>query len=240
MHEAFEIVRAGEGAGDVVFTCEHASGRLPERSWGDDAWLAETHWAVDLGIAPLTRGLVERFGSRGVLARWSRLLIDANRPLYSRTLFRDVAEGRAVRMNHDLNDGERLERIVRWWQPYHDAVDAMVKEAPSKLLVSMHSFTPVYEGEVREVEIGVLFDDEDELAHRIAGLLQPSGYAVRMNEPYSGKGGMMFSCYKHAKQNGLPGIELEIRQDLLADPEHARRLLEVIHAAVGRAASELP
>ncbi|MCA9570745.1 MAG: N-formylglutamate amidohydrolase [Myxococcales bacterium] len=239
MHPAFEVFRSGDGTSDVVFTCEHASDHLP-RPWGDDAWLRPTHWAVDLGIAPFTRELIERLGSRGVFAGFSRLLIDANRPLYSRTLFRDEAEGRPVHLNHELDDEERLARILGWWQPFHDAADAMLAEAPAKILLSMHSFTPVYEGHVREVEIGVLFDDEEELAHRIAALLQPSGYAVRLNEPYTGKGGMMFSCYKHAHDHGLRGIELELRQDLLADPVHYARLLGIVHEAIATAAAELP
>ena len=238
MHEAYEIVRAGEGTGPVVVTCEHASGHLPERDWGEDGWLADTHWAVDLGIADFSRKLIERFEGRGILARWSRLLIDANRPLYSRTLFRDVAEGRPVHLNRELEDGERLERILRWWQPFHDAASELAGEAPARMLLSMHSFTPIYEGAVRDVEIGILYDDEDEVAERLAELLVPSGYQVRLNEPYSGKGGMMHSCDTHAREHGLIGIEFELRQDLLADPEHVRRLLDAIHQAVSTVLAE--
>lgn len=238
MHEAFEVIRSGEAKSPILLTCEHASNALPERDWGDDAWLENTHWAVDIGVAAFTRELCERFGSRGVLARFSRLLIDANRPLYSTTLFRDTAEGRPVHLNHELPDGQRLERILRWWQPFHDAVDAMIVEHPATILLSMHSFTPVYEGEVREVEIGVLYDDEDAMAARLVELLEPSGYCVRENEPYSGKGGMMFSCYKHAKENGLHGIEIELRQDLLQDPAHVSRLLDVLTDAFETLADE--
>jgi predicted N-formylglutamate amidohydrolase len=231
MQPPSERVSGPTGRSPIVLTCEHASDHLPV-PWGDDAWLQPLHWAVDLGIADFTRALAQRLDARGTLAGFSRLWIDANRPLYSTTLFRDVADGRPVHLNVDLPDHERLARILACWRPFHDAVDAMIAEHPARLLLSMHSFTPIYEGNVREVEIGVLFDDEDARAARLAELLEPSGYCVRLNEPYSGKGGMMYSCYDHATRHGLVGIELELRQDLLADDAHHARLLDAVATAV--------
>lgn len=231
MNPPIERLAGPSGRSNIVLTCEHASDQLPV-PWGADEWLRSMHWAIDLGIADFTRALCERLDSRAILARFSRLWIDANRPLYSSTLFRDRADGRPVHLNSDLPDHERLARVLSCWQPYHDGVDALIEEAPARLLLSMHSFTPLYEGNVREVEIGVLFDDEDALAAEVAQRLEPFGYCVRLNEPYSGKGGMMYSCYDHAKRHGLRGLELEVRQDLLADPVHVARLLDAVSTAI--------
>ena len=142
-HEAYEILVEDGGSSPIVLCCEHASNDL-HRPWGPDERLQQTHWAWDPGAAAMTRDLARRMGSRAVLARFSRLLIDANRPLYSGTLFRDQADG-PVHLNQDLPDATRLERIRRWWQPYHDALEETCAAAPAQILLSIHSFTPQYE-----------------------------------------------------------------------------------------------
>ncbi|MEZ4318863.1 MAG: N-formylglutamate amidohydrolase [Myxococcota bacterium] len=227
---ATEVIVSGSGVSPVILCCEHASNALPEGlEWGADAWLSEDHWAWDPGAALVTRDLVEAFGSRAVLSRVSRLVIDTNRPLYSQTLFRDVADGRPVHLNTGLPDLARGQRVLDWWEPYHQALDALCGAAPAQVLLSVHSFTPVYEGQVRDVELGVLFESADDLAAEVMRALAPSGLVIRANEPWSGKGGMMFSCYKHAREHGLEALEIEMRQDLLADPvkrAHISRHLE--------------
>lgn len=235
VHEAYEILVEDGGTSPVVICCEHASNDL-HRPWGPDERLRDTHWAWDPGAAAMARDLARAFGSRGVLARFSRLLVDANRPLYSGTLFRDDADG-MVQLNHELPDAERLERIRRWWTPYHDALDEVCAAAPAQILLSIHSFTRDYQDHPpREVEVGVLFENDERMAARIReGIARRTRREVRLNEPYSGKGGMMYSCYSHARNNGLYAIELELRQDLLADRAIHDQLLAAIVEAVPEA-----
>jgi len=233
VHEAVEVLVEGDGLSPVIFCCEHASNALPEgMSWGHDRGLADTHWAWDPGAAAVTRALVRSFQSRAVLSRVSRLVIDTNRPLYSATLFRDIADGAPVHLNVGLPDRDRGERVAQWWVPYHNTLSASCQAHPAKLLVSVHSFTPNYEGQVREVEIGVLFESADDLAAELMTALEPSGMVIRANEPWSGKGGMMYSCYKHAREAGMAAIELEIRQDLLADPEKRAHIVAHLDRAI--------
>lgn len=228
MRDPVELIDEG-AAGPIVLTCEHASNRLPDGwGWGEDAWLAPTHWAWDPGAAAFTAALARRFQARAALASFSRLVIDPNRPLDSETLIRVEAEGRRVGLNHGLGPTDRHERVERCWTPFHAAADRVVASSPASLLVSIHSFTPVYEGQVREVELGVLFDEDEALAHRLIAELSPSGFAVRANEPYSGRGGLMYSASKHARAHGKAALELELRQDLLADPAGFARLLDAV------------
>lgn len=235
IHEAYEVLVEGNGHSPIVLCCEHASNAL-HQDWGEDAWMESTHWAWDPGAAWMTRQLAARWGARAVLARFSRLLIDANRPLYSSTLFRDEADDRPVALNAALPDAARLERIRRWWNPYHHALDEVCAAAPARVLLSIHSFTRDYaDHPPREVEIGVLFENDEALAHRILDQLAPTHRDVRPNEPYSGKGGMMYSCYTHARDHGLHAVELEFRQDLLADPVARMSILDAVVAAIPRA-----
>ena len=222
----------GRADSPVVLLCEHARTVLPERSWGPDRALAETHWAVDLGIAAFTRLLARRWEAPAVLATFSRLWVDANRPLDSDTLFRDRADGRSIRLNADLSEAERRHRIESCYLPFHAAVDAMCARRRGVVVLSMHSFTPMYEGVVRDVEIGVLFDREEAMAERVMRSLREGPYEVRPNEPWSGRAGLMYSPERAAARCGGRPIELELRQDLLARPEHVAKLVDLVDTAI--------
>lgn len=232
-HRAVEVI-PGDVDAPVVMSCEHASNALPAPwSWApEDARLVGMHWAVDLGIADLTRALSVRLGLPAVLARFSRLLIDANRPLDSDTLIRTHADGLPIGLNQHVSPADRAARIDGWYQPYHDALGATVAAHPRAALLAMHSFTPSYEGQPRSVEIGVLFDDDEALAHAVHAALQGHGYDVRLEEPWAGRGGFMFAPQSHARRCGRHAVELEIRQDLLLDAAHHLRLVELVTAAV--------
>src|SRR5262249_15286085 len=100
-----EVVCAGEGQARALFTCEHASERLPDpwRWASDDEWIRGTHWAYDLGAADLARELALELDAVAVLSRFSRLLADPNRPEHSPDLCRASAEGRAIQLNAALD-----------------------------------------------------------------------------------------------------------------------------------------
>lgn len=219
------------GRSDValVLCCEHASERLPGRwRWSDaDRRLLGTHWAFDLGAADLTRELADHLGAPGVLARFSRLLCDPNRPEDSDTLFRTVAEGLPVELNATLSEADRALRISDYYRPYHAALDATVAASLAPILFAVHSFTPLYEGQPRDMELGVLFDREDALGNALNEHLLRAGYVSLANEPYSGKG-FMYSAEHHAERHGRRALELEVRQDLCTDPAYRARLRHVL------------
>ena len=209
------------GGGPILITCEHASQRMPAGwSWPEeDRWLIDTHWAYDLGARELALALAGVLGVGALLSRHSRLLIDPNRDEGSPTLFRTEAEGRPVHLNTTrLDDAERRRRIERLLRPYHAALDATVRASAAPTLVAMHSFTPIYEGQVRTMEVGVLFDLDEVLALGVACALDARGLKVALNEPYSGKAGLMYSIDRHARAHSRRAVELEVRQDLATDP----------------------
>lgn len=234
LHPAVEVIPATAAQPKVVLCCEHASNALPAGwDWPEaDLRLVGMHWAVDLGIADLTRALALRLGAPAVLARFSRLLIDANRPLDSDTLIRTVADGLPILLNNDLSFDDRQRRIDGWYRPYHEALDATVAAHPGAVVLAMHSFTPLYEGQPRAVEVGVLFDEDEALAHTAYQALLGHGYDVRLEEPWSGRGGFMFSPQSHARRHGRKALELELRQDLLLDAGKAHHLLGLITGLV--------
>lgn len=229
LHDAFEAL-AGDGDAKVFLTCEHASERLPEGyAWpAADERLVGTHWAFDLGAADLTRELAAALRAPAVLSRFSRLLVDPNRPLGDATLFRTEAEGAPVELNRDLGEAERTHRLDRYHRPYHEAIHQRLAGHGSSVLFSIHTFTPVYEGQVRKMEVGVLFDTQEALAIELAEAIRAAGFETRLNEPWSGRDGLIYSAEHHAAAHGKRALELEVRQDLAVRPEVRARLVEAL------------
>lgn len=220
----------GDFDGRLVFTCEHASSRLPEPwMWPEeDRWLVDTHWASDIGAAAFTRRVAQLMNAPAIMSRFSRLLVDPNRPLDSDTLFRQNADGRTVHLNEALLDAERVRRIDRFYRPYHAAVSAMVERSRGDTVFSIHTFTDTYEGDARTLEIGVLFDQDEEPAERLVRHLEQAGFHVLRNEPWSGKAGLAYSPVRHAQEFGRCALEIEARQDLIVDESFAARLAEAL------------
>jgi predicted N-formylglutamate amidohydrolase len=228
--DAFEIYGRPEPGGPLVLTCEHASARVPRPLRVADAdrpWLA-THWAVDIGAAVVARELIRRTGSVGVLARFSRLVCDANRPPDSPTWLWQEIGGYRPTFNREVSDAERERRRRSYWEPYHAAIDRTLAErrrlAGEVLLLAVHTFTPELDGRRREMEIGVLFNHHATVAERLAGALREEGLRAALNEPYSGREGLMFSVDRHGGEHAVTCLEIEVRQDLVAAAAPARRL----------------
>jgi predicted N-formylglutamate amidohydrolase len=229
VHEAYEEL-LGRPDATVVLSCEHASARLPEPwSWGEeDRWLPSLHWASDLGARALTLELAAALSASAVLARFTRLLADPNRDPGHPDLFRRVADGKPVHLNQNIDAGERARRLSGYYEPFHAALDQALARSHAPLLLSIHSFTPNYEGTVREVEIGVLFNHEEQHARALHAALAADFDNVAENEPWSGKGGLMFCAETHAQRFRRVALELEVRQDRLEDAAYRARLVAVL------------
>jgi predicted N-formylglutamate amidohydrolase len=220
----------------VVLTCEHASANLPSPwSWHpDDDWIRTTHWASDLGAAKLTTELAGTLDAAAVMARYTRLLVDPNRAEHDPTLVRTEADGRPVRLNTTVPQEELERRLNGLHRPYHAAVRSMVDAHAGAMVLAVHSFTPTYDGRARSMEVGVLFDRDQAPAEVLASALAGEGFSVALNEPYSGRNGLMFSAQHHAERAGRAAIEIEVRQDRIVDGPWRARLVGAIARGIAR------
>ncbi len=82
------------------------------------------------------------------------------------------------------------------------------------------------------MEMGVVFDECTEQAHKLFASLQAEGFQAALNEPYSGALGQMYSPRRHGQAHGLPYLELEMRQDLFSTPERAKKTTEAVVRAI--------
>jgi predicted N-formylglutamate amidohydrolase len=223
----------------MILTCEHASRGLPFRAAlgrGPRRILA-SHWGWDIGAWALTLHLVRRLRLEAVGGRWSRLWIDLNRRGDDPTLIRATAEGVELPWNQRLTPAEVEHRLLAYHTPYHLALDAMILHRLVRgirpTLLAIHTFTPLYEGRVRTLDVGVLYDRDRGLARRLGRSLRRSGLDVRYNQPYSGLAGMMYAVDRHGGHHRLPCLELEVNQRLLDSPRAIARVGSAVAAAIG-------
>jgi predicted N-formylglutamate amidohydrolase len=227
---------AGRAAAALVLTCEHASDALPPE-YGDlglsRGQLAD-HIGQDIGAAAVTEELSRQLGAPAVLSAASRLLVDCNRDVSDHDLMPTSSHGVAIPGNAAIDADERAARLARFYDPYHASIDQALTRHPAAMLLSVHSFTPALNGRERPFDVGVLFDELADLASAFASHLTTAGFAVRMNEPYSGLDGLIFSARAHGRRHRRSYLELEINNRLLRSEADAHAIAERLVAAVAR------
>jgi len=240
----FERIAPGRGQSGLIFVCDHASSALPPAygTLGLDEGDFAAHIAYDIGAAAVTRALAAAYGAPAILARWSRLLIDPNRGADDPTLVMKLSDGRIVPGNRNADESEIARRLAAYHRPYHDAIDAEIAAARARatvpVLISMHSFTPVWKEFARPWEVGVLWDRDGRLAKPLLAALARAGLTAGDNEPYSGE--LENDCmYLHGTMNGLPHVLIEMRQDLIANDAAARAFAARLKPVLDEALAEM-
>ncbi len=212
-----------DGASDFFLTADHA-GRAVPRSLGDlgvpqREW--ERHIAWDIGIAAVTERLARALDAVAVLQTYSRLVIDCNRRPDWDSAIPVISEHTEIPGNRTLSTAEREARCREIFDPYHQQIAALLDRrmvaGRRTILVAMHSFTPVFKGETRNVEIGVLYNRDIRLAAIMLDLFRAEGdLAVGDNAPYAITDTSDYTVPTHGEARGLAHVEIEIRQDLIA------------------------
>lgn len=225
----------------MFITCEHASNRVPtplRTTEMDRAWL-NTHWGYDIGARTLSRELIRLTGSFGVMARFSRLVVDANRDPAHPDLIRTTTEGHSFSFNQKLTPEERDRRVARFHEPYHRAIDEALRARVGStvgdvLLLSVHTFTPVWNHRVRPMDVGVLYSPYEAIARRLERELRAVDFETALNAPYSGREGLIYAAERHGDGHKVVFLELEVNQSLTCTPARARRTARRVAAALER------
>jgi predicted N-formylglutamate amidohydrolase len=208
----------------LIFLCDHAAHAVPG-DLGDLGLPAEQftrHIAYDIGAADVTRALASVFDAPAILGRWSRLVIDLNRGSDDPTIVMKLSDGAIIPGNAHAAETEIARRIGRWHAPYHAAIgahiDTCLAARITPVLVSVHSFTPVWKGAARPWDVSILWDRDPRLAQPLLDTLRAEpGLTIGDNEPYHGAL-LGDTLWQHGTSRGLAHALIEIRQDLIADP----------------------
>ena len=218
----------------VLLVCDHASNRFPRSlgTMGLDYLDRVSHIALDIGANAVAETLADNLGATAVLCQYSRLIVDCNRNLIDDSAFLECSDGVDVPGNHDLQESEKEKRASEIYWPYHNAIKDQIarlkKHGINPVVISIHSFTPVMNGNDREWEMGVLWDKDPLTAEIFLTRLVEAGYLVGDNKPYSGKDPEDFTIDFHAESTGLPHVGIEICQDLINHDDGVGRVSDTL------------
>jgi len=235
MSEPFHIISAAAEVPLFIFG-DHASRYIPDRyeNLGLSGEDLTRHIAWDIGSEDVIRGLCGRFGCGGIVAGFSRLLIDPNRSKRMESLVPEDSDGTIIPGNQRLDPSARAERIETLYAPYHAALSAQLNSQNSPLTISLHSFTPKPNlGEKRTLDMGLLVKHDETTAqdfkdaiYRLAPKL-----SVGINKPYSAYD-LNHTIDYHVAPRALPHLAIEIRQDHIRHQQGVTQFVKLLGDAI--------
>lgn len=218
----------------LLITCEHAGNALPGEfaaQFKPHAALLATHRGWDPGALPIAKAMAKLSGAPLIAYRWTRLLIEPNRSLHHPALFSSITR--------KLPAETRARLIADYYRPHRDAVEAALREwvdsVYSVLHLGVHTFTPELDGEVRNADIGLLYDPAAPLERALAQPWQHTLQAqapelrIRRNYPYRGAAdGLTTHLRKQLGTQHYAGFELEVNQALACQKQHAPKIAKAL------------
>jgi predicted N-formylglutamate amidohydrolase len=222
----------------VLVTCEHAGNVVPPEYatlFSGAEELLRSHRGWDPGALGVAKSLASALRAPLMGVSTTRLLVEANRSPDHPELFSSFTRPL------ETSELERIRRV--YYLPHRRAVRAWIAArigvegrtnlhdvAGRVLHIGVHSFTDVLDGQVRAVDIGLLFDparrSESDLCHAWrTGLETAFDGRVRFNEPYLGTDdGLTTALRSQFPDPAYAGIEIEVRQGLLTSEAEQRAL----------------
>jgi len=218
----------------LILSCEHASNHIPKEYislFKHREQVLTTHRALDIGAQNTFKRLASKFECNSIAAKNSRLLIDLNRSLHHQSVFSEFSK--------KLSKSDRQKLIDGVYLPYRKTIEKWIKHSKKNIHISIHSFTPSLNGEVRNNDIGLLYDPKRPLelifskAWKSSIKIANPTLKTRMNHPYRGTSdGLTAALRKIKKPSEYIGIELEINQKhFFSDGRpKAAIIIDIIHS----------
>jgi predicted N-formylglutamate amidohydrolase len=212
------------GRSPFLLTSDHYGRTIP-RILGDlglPASKLTRHIAWDPGIAGVADALSNHLDAHLIAQRYSRLVIDCNRPPGAPSSIPLISEATVIPGNEGLAREAAEARRRQIFDPYHrriaEVIRRRLRDSVPTVLVSLHSFTPVYAGIARPWHIGTLYHRDTKLPPLLLKLLRDEpGLVVGDNEPYAVSDETDYTIPVHGEARRLMNSGIEIRQDLIAD-----------------------
>ena len=219
------------GGSPLLIVADHAGKHFPRRlgQLGLSNAECEGHIAWDIGAGAVCCLIGSALYAVVVRQNYSRLVIDCNRTPGSETSILDLSERTRVPGNIGLSQRHKLARVRELFQPYHDRIatelDRRRAAGRPTALISVHSFTPVFQTVARLWHVGVLYNRDPRFAQILMELLhREEGLVLGDNGPYSVTDASDYTIPVHGEQRGLHHVALEFCQNLITDEAGQRKL----------------
>lgn len=224
---AAAIYRA-EGRAPVLLVCEHASAFIPAALSG--LGLAETdrlsHAVWDIGAVDMAMHIADLLDAPLVHSRVSRLVYDCNRPPSAASAFPEKSETIEIPGNRLLSENDKAARTREIYEPFRQLVASTLDGfATRPAMITIHTFTPTWFGVPRVTELGILHDEDDQLAEAVlAAARSQTSLRAELNQPYAARDGVTHTLREQAIPRGIENVMIEVRNDLVSDQAGADRL----------------
>jgi predicted N-formylglutamate amidohydrolase len=197
-----------------VVTCEHAGNTVPSdyaHLFHGKEDILQSHRGWDPGAVDVASALSKKLSAPFFICETTRLLVEPNRSLHSESLFSEYSKG--------LTETEKAHLLQNYYQPHRSAVEQLIRNSKDAILhLSIHTFTPLWDGLERTVDLGLLFDPErknetkfcEDYRNRLRNSLPIN---IEFNEPYKGiDDGFTTYLRTQFEDAHYLGIEIEINQ----------------------------
>jgi len=203
------------GSTHFLVTCEHASSALPPDLLDQLSSQMPEHRIHDPGASEIAEEIARHLKAPLFSATWSRLVSDLNRSPHHPGI---TALAR--------NPWEKKSLLQSYWHPYRKEVELhiakLLTDPKARIIhLSIHTFTPIYEGIPRATHIGLLYDpgqkEEKKLARHCLKQLRHHlpKLTIHANQPYRGiSDGHCTSLRKIHPPQCYLGFELEYASNL--------------------------
>lgn len=240
------IERNPAGRSPFLLVCDHYGRLIPAQlaDLGLPGSELQRHIAFDIGIAGVAERLSELLDAQLIAQRYSRLVIDCNRPPQVASSIPVLSEATEVPGNLNLSPQQAEARRKLIFEPYHQRISAAIEQrlaaSQPTVLVALHSFTPVYAGVARPWHVGALYHRDTVLPPLLLDQLRADGtLVVGDNQPYGVSDLTDYTIPVHGEARGLISTGIEIRQDQIADPDGQQRWAERLAQAFAEIADRL-
>ncbi len=216
-----------------IITCEHAGNKIPHDYlpyFKGAEGVLRTHRGMDIGVKEVFNQFIKK-ADFYLINHQSRLLIEFNRSLHHKDLFSEFSKS--------LHMDEKEHLIHHYYLPYRRRLEKKISEFISGkndvIHLSIHSFTPVLNDEVRNADIGLLYDSRKiEERHFCVEWKRnidahQAKYKTRLNYPYLGKADGLTTYLRKVFPSHYIGVEVELNQKLATNfTEMARVLVDCL------------
>jgi predicted N-formylglutamate amidohydrolase len=223
----------------VVVSCEHAGNSIPKaykEYFADAQEELQSHRGWDPGSKLIGELLSAHLKAPLFMTETSRLLVECNRSLGQPQLFSEFSAG--------LSTDQKQSILNQYYHPHRNKVKDHITqliELSTVLHLSIHTFTPIWEGVERKTDIGLLFDDERKTERGFCEKWKQNlqkelpGYQIDFNKPYLGSDdGFTTFLRTQFKQEDYLGIEIEVNQKFSTGKE-----IRIISDALSKSLAEL-
>lgn len=207
------------GCAQLLLVCEHASNFIPEDL--DNLQLSDevlnSHAAFDIGAIELAKKISHLLNAPLISSEVSRLVYDCNRSYGLTDTIPVKSEVYYIPGNKNLNETDSINRYKKYYVPFEEAISKRLKEFTSPpILLTIHSFTPIFLGEERQVDIGIIDDVDNRLSLEMIKVAKiKTDYCVEHNQPYGNGDNTTYTLSLHGSKNTLLNGMIEVKNSLL-------------------------